>query len=87
MPASFACAKPASPTERAICKSHELASWDRSVSRALDDLVKARPEREPELELSQAAYVERRDSCGADADCIEQEQMTRVGELIQLKSQ
>jgi len=86
-PASFACAKPASPTQRAICESHELASWDRSVSRTLDDLVKARPEREAELKLSQAAYVERRDSCGADADCIEQEQMTRVGELMQMKAQ
>jgi hypothetical protein len=86
-PASFECARPASPTERAICESHELASWDRSVSRALDSLVKARPEREVGLKLQQAAYVERRDSCGADADCIEQEQMTRVGELIQLKFQ
>jgi hypothetical protein len=85
-PASFTCARPASPTERAICESHELASWDRSVSRALDDFVKAKPEREAEVKLSQATYVQRRDSCGALADCIEQEQMTRVGELIQMKA-
>ena len=85
-PASFSCARPASRTERAICESHELASWDRSVSRALDDFVKAKPEREAEVKLSQATYVERRDSCRADADCIEQEQMMRVGELIQMKA-
>jgi hypothetical protein len=86
-PASFTCARPRTPTQRTICQSHERASWDRSVSRALDDVVKARPEREAEVKLSQTAYVQRRDSCGADADCIEQEEMTRVGELIQLKAQ
>lgn len=86
-PASITCTRPASQTQRAICDSHELASWDRSVTRALDDFVKARPEREPELKLSQAAYIERRDSCGADPGCIEQEQMTRVGELIQMRWQ
>ena len=86
-PASFTCTRPRTPTQRAICQSHELASWDRSVSRALDEFVKAKPEREAEAKVSQAAYVQRRDSCGADADCIEQEEMTRVGELIQLKAQ
>jgi hypothetical protein len=86
-PASFTCASARTPTQRAICQSHELASWDRSVSRALDDLVKARPEREDEMKLSQAAYVQRRDSCGAEPDCIEQEEMARVGELIQLRAQ
>jgi hypothetical protein len=86
-PASFTCTRPRTPTQRTICQSHDLASWDRSVTRALDDFVKARPQREAEVKLSQAAYVQRRDSCGADADCIEQEQMTRVGELIQMRAQ
>jgi hypothetical protein len=86
-PASFECTRPRTATQKEICQSHELASWDRSVSRALEDFVKARPEREAEAKLSQAAYVQRRDSCGADVDCIEQEEMTRVGELIQLMVQ
>jgi hypothetical protein len=85
-PASFTCTRARVPTQRAICQSHELASWDRSVSRALDDFVKARPEREAEVKLSQAAYVQRRDSCGAEPDCIEQEEMARVGELIQMRA-
>jgi hypothetical protein len=39
------------------------------------------------VKLSQTTYAQRRDACGADADCIEQEQMMRVGELIQMKAQ
>jgi len=86
-PASFECIKARTSTQKAICMSFDLASWDRSVERALDDFVETRPERKAEVERSQIAYLKRRDSCGMDVDCVEQEEMSRVGELIQLKAQ
>lgn len=79
--ASFECGKATTPTEKAICGSFELASWDRSVAAAWRSALKERPDERPELEKSQRAWLRTRDACGAKTDCIYSQQWDRVEAL------
>jgi uncharacterized protein YecT (DUF1311 family) len=81
--ASFDCAKAAAPTEKAICGSFELASWDRSVALALRQAIERNPQREAELRQSQKEWLAKRDACGSDGPCIDEAQWRRVEDLRQ----
>lgn len=80
--ASFDCSKAATPTEQAICRRSDLASWDRSVGAAVG-IAKARDmKHSAEIDAAQVVWIKQRSSCGSDADCIEKIQIARVYELV-----
>jgi uncharacterized protein YecT (DUF1311 family) len=81
--ASFACDQASSPSEKAICQSRELASWDRSVAEGFRQLLEWRRDEEQELSKAQDAWRKRRDECGAEATCLGEALRTRVVELAQ----
>jgi uncharacterized protein YecT (DUF1311 family) len=81
--ASFDCAKAATPTEKTICGSFQLASWDRSVALAFRrSLENQPPEKLPELRAAQKQWLHERDQCGANAECIDDHQWRRVDALL-----
>jgi uncharacterized protein YecT (DUF1311 family) len=80
--ASFDCAKAASPTEKTICASFDLASWDRSVTLAFKNaLERQTPEKTAELKQAQKKWLKERDACGTNTDCIYEHEWQRVDEL------
>jgi uncharacterized protein YecT (DUF1311 family) len=81
--ASFDCAKAASRTEKTICASFDLASWDRSVSQAWRAALDRRPDKQAHLRKTQKEWLHARDVCGNKADCIDDLQWRRVDELTQ----
>ena len=66
---SFDCDRASTPTEFAICGNPELAAMDRALATAWQ--TSDRPD-------DQAAWLQGRDACGANADCIRQSMQTRV---------
>jgi uncharacterized protein YecT (DUF1311 family) len=85
--ASFDCTTANAQTEKTICGDYELAAWDRSVARALKDLLKAWPDKEPALRASQADYLTKRNACGIDGNCIATAMSWRIEELIMQMNQ
>jgi uncharacterized protein YecT (DUF1311 family) len=81
--ASFDCGKAESPTEKTICGSFDLASWDRSVALAFRQALARRPEKEKELRAGQQAWLRERDACGANASCVDEHLWRRVDDLKQ----
>lgn len=81
--ASFDCATAKTAADQTICTSHELAAWDRSVTQALQLVLKRDPAQEADLLRSQAAFLKARSACGADIKCIDELQWRRVEELRQ----
>lgn len=79
--ASFDCTKAATATETAICASHDLAGWDRSVALALREAIGRSPERETSLRDEQRQWLKKRDACGNKGDCIRETTWERVQEL------
>ncbi|MDE2280273.1 MAG: hypothetical protein KGK04_11910 [Xanthomonadaceae bacterium] len=71
--ASFDCARAATPTERTICGSLQLAAFDRSVASAYrdayDQFTSDRASVDPLARL-QRRWLRQRDACGADATCL-----------------
>jgi len=81
--ASFDCAKAASSTERTICASFDLASWDRSVAQAWRAALDRRPQKQAHFRKTQKEWLHARDACGYKADCLDDLQWRRVDELTQ----
>jgi len=82
--ASFDCQKATTPTEKAICASHDLASWDRSVAAAFRNAIQRRePEEVAQIRAQQKAWLHERDACGAETACIDEHQWRRVEDLVQ----
>ena len=80
--ASFDCAKAATATEKTICGSFDLASMDRSVALAFRRVLERQtPQKLTELHQAQKEWLQKRDACGSDADCIDDQQWQRVEEL------
>lgn len=83
--ASFACAKAATPTEKVICGSFDLAAWDRSVALAFRlALERQTPDKQAEIRREQKEWLAKRNACGSDAECIDDQQRRRVEELSHL---
>lgn len=82
---SFDCGKATSPTEKTICGSFNLAAWDRSVGLAFRQALDRLPrDRQVQVRRDQKEWVKKRDACGANADCVDDEQWRRVEELSHL---
>ena len=81
--ASFDCAKAESLTEKTICGSLDLASWDRSVALAFRQALARHPEKEKDIRGNQQAWLRERDGCGGNAACIDEHLWRRVDELQQ----
>lgn len=81
---SFDCAKANSATEKAICGSVQLASFDRSVSWsykiAYDDLKHDGDNPSP-LVSSQQAWLRKRNACGSNVSCLLTTMKQRLDEL------
>jgi uncharacterized protein YecT (DUF1311 family) len=81
---SFDCGKAETATEKAICGSFELASWDRSVALAFRRaLERQTPQKQAELRQGQKDWLRKRDACGDKSECIDDQQWQRVSELVQ----
>jgi len=80
--ASFDCQKTTTPTEKAICASYDLASWDRSVTAAFRAAISKRePDEVARIRAEQKAWLRERDACGTAVACIDEQQQTRVSDL------
>ena len=81
---SFDCGKATSPTERAICTSFDLASWDRSVALAFRRALEGKPPARQELlKRAQHEWLRTRDACGAKTECLDERLWRRVDDLNQ----
>jgi uncharacterized protein YecT (DUF1311 family) len=81
---SFDCAKASSTTEKAICGSIQLASFDRSVSESYKiahDDIKRNGDNLSSLVSSQQAWLRKRNACGSDASCLLTAMKQRLEEL------
>ena len=81
---SFDCAKAGSASERAICGSLQLASFDRSVNWsykiAYDD-IKRNGDSLSSLVSSQQAWMRKRNACGSNVSCLLTAMKQRLDEL------
>ena len=71
--ASFDCARAATPTERTICGSLQLAAFDRSVASAYRnayDQLKLDGTNVDPLARLQRRWLRQRDACGTHATCL-----------------
>jgi uncharacterized protein YecT (DUF1311 family) len=71
--ASFDCAKPAAQTEKAICQSYELASFDKSLSIAYRQLIKQAKDANSDVRSiinDQKAWILKRNECASNEKCI-----------------
>ena len=77
---SFDCRRAATPSERAICSTPELAQLDRDLSAAYAAL-RGRGDRL--LIASQRAWWQQREACGNRVPCLLQKMTERLAELRQ----
>lgn len=80
---SFACGKASTPAERAICQSATLAAYDRSVAAAWRRALSLAGDDSAELRQAQKAWLETRNACGSDVDCLGKSMRERVDALMQ----
>ena len=69
---SFDCHKAASLSEKTICANAALSHLDFQLSRTWKKLLDAFSDsgQSPRLKADQRTWMERREGCGADSDCI-----------------
>lgn len=81
--ASFACSKAHSPAERTICASATLAGYDRSVAAAYRFALRRSSDDASSLRKAQRKWIESRDACGTDANCLVDSMRNRIDQLMQ----
>jgi uncharacterized protein YecT (DUF1311 family) len=84
--ASFLCGEARTPSEKAICSSASLASFDRSISKSYaDDLQQFKDVRDPDatlkLKQSQQDWLRIRNQCGGDGGCLLKSMSARLEAL------
>jgi uncharacterized protein YecT (DUF1311 family) len=78
---SYDCNKAASAAEKEICRVPNLQWFDRQLAR-LYKLARAQAgANTPAIIASQRDFIENRNACNADADCIERAYKSRLTEL------
>lgn len=83
--ASFDCSKVTSPAETTICRSRQLAAFDRSVAAAYKvarDAVNDDAEQVNQLLAAQRAWIHHRDACRSEVHCLMQSLKNRLGKLV-----
>lgn len=79
------CPNAGTPTERAICNTATLSTLDIEMVQIYDYLMSiANSTSRSWLRSDQGAWLQRRDSCGGNASCIEYEYRVRIQRLQQL---
>lgn len=78
--ASFPCQKASTPAEKTICSSFTLAALDRSVALAWRRLTE-NGRVDSELLEKQKAWLQTRDACKTDADCLERKMDGRITQI------
>ncbi|BFI96606.1 MAG: hypothetical protein RSP_21160 [Rhodanobacter sp.] len=81
--ASFACAKAHNASEQTICTSATLAGYDRSVAAAYRFALQRSGGDTDSLRQAQRKWIESRDACGTDADCLAASMRNRTDQLMQ----
>ncbi len=82
---SFNCRYARSPDEVAICQNERLSGFDETMSQLFFRLRNEINGRErARLEADQADWLQSRNECGSDIDCIAQAYRRRIAELRQL---
>lgn len=79
------CPNAGTPTERAICNTSTLSALDIEMVQIYDHIMSiANSTSRSWLRSDQSSWLQRRDSCGGNASCIEYEYRTRIQRLQQL---
>jgi uncharacterized protein YecT (DUF1311 family) len=78
---SFPCAKASTPVEKTICGDFALAAWDRSVAIAWRGATEGTPEKAESLREEQKVWLQKRDQCGNNAECLTREMIQRTRDL------
>jgi uncharacterized protein len=70
--ASFDCAKAATPTEHAICDNPQLSSLDEQTAGLYYTFISsgAPTAKVDQVKSAQASFLQKRDSCGANYNCL-----------------
>ena len=79
--ASYACRSAQGDAEKTICRSVALAGLDRSVAAAL--ARRLRTDDSSAVNAQQAAWLKKRDACGANERCLADAMRARIDELMQ----
>jgi uncharacterized protein YecT (DUF1311 family) len=77
----FSCKRASSPSEKAICGSFALASWDRSVHIGFQKAPDRGSDTAEQTRKEQKAWLSKRNACAADTACLAQEMFARVQSL------
>lgn len=87
---SFSCQKATTTTEKAICASFDLASWDHSVNDAWKMAVNQIKNTGVDvtaklaaLKSEQQRWLTERNTCKGDKRCIKQQMVARVNDLVE----
>jgi len=81
---SFNCAAVSAPTEVAICNDASLAELDNQLARQFSTKLMATPAASTNaFRMEQARWLQSRDACGADPDCIATSYRSRLQQLAQ----
>ena len=81
---SFNCAKATLPAEQVICRSGDLALYDRNLAYVYrKSLAAAAGAARADLQRGQQAWLRQRNACGADTDCLLSEYDGRITYLLQ----
>ena len=79
----FDCRKAEFATERTICRNAKLGALDEQMSSLYGELkaTTAGKRQRAELKTYQRQFLDARDSCGRDADCIRGAYLDQIGVL------
>jgi uncharacterized protein len=81
---SFNCAVASAPAETAICSDPGLAAMDNQLARQFATSLMAKPAAAANaLRVEQAKWLQNRNACGADKDCLADRYRTRLRDLAQ----
>ena len=87
---SFACTMARSITEKALCQSISLASFDASIAQAyklvLENHCVGVPGCRSQQQKKQAAWTKKRDQCGTGAQCLTDAMRSRLEQLMVIQS-
>jgi uncharacterized protein YecT (DUF1311 family) len=80
---SFNCAKAKTITEKAICDIPNLQWTDRQMARLYKLALTQKPQLRRPIRAGQRSFLNLRDACRDDSDCIERTYRARLTELSQ----
>lgn len=68
--ASFDCSKAVTISEKIICGSMTLSSYDEKLNQLYQSVIKRNPEKKVRIKREQIAWIKLRDECNYSFDCI-----------------